>query len=76
MRQVAKKEWIKTSFWMPENSVTDKVEEKKQSDGEEAKMEVKKTKLKMMTKKSKNPKKKKNRKQPLDHHGGVHTLQC
>ena len=33
----------------------------------------KKTKLRMMTQKSKNLKKKKQR---LDHHGGVHTLQC
>lgn len=47
MRQVAKKEWIKTSFWMPENSNTDKAVEKKQSEIEETKQEVRKAKLKM-----------------------------
>ena len=45
MRQVAKKEWIKTSFWMPENTNVDK--KHIEAEIEEAKNEVKKTKFRM-----------------------------
>ena len=36
MRQVAKKEWIKTSFWMPENNSV-KETDKKETEGQQRK---------------------------------------
>ena len=47
MREVAKKEWIKTSFWMPENAAAGKPAGQQEPDLEETKEEGKKKKLKM-----------------------------